>query len=156
MNTKISCPECGSSSCKSLRAAYMGGTRDTQRSYSGVGATARGSVGGYVASSSGVSQSRLVQSCAPPVQPVNRAGSYVAAVMIALPLCGAWAFSSSGASAGAGFWSGVVVGALLGLWAYLGASKDYRAKLMQHQTTMATYESSWVCFKCAHVWEGRE
>jgi hypothetical protein len=153
VNIKVSCPDCGSSSCKSLLAAYMGGTRDTQRKYSGIGGTARGSVGGYVGSSSGVSRSRLAQSCAPPTQPVNKAGSYVFAVMIVLPLCGAWAFSDSGASASAGFWTGVVVGALLGVWAYFGASKDYRAKLQLHKAAVATYEHSWVCFKCAHVWE---
>jgi len=73
--------------------------------------------------------------------------------MIVLPLGGAWAFSDSGASAGTGFWTGVFVGALLGIWAYFGASKDYRTKLQLHKTAVATYEHSWVCFKCAHVWE---
>ena len=74
-------------------------------------------------------------------------------LMVVLSICGALAFYQYDMSIVTGFWSGATVGGFLGVWVYQSVTRDYRAKLAEHQVALTTYERSWVCFKCAHVWE---
>jgi hypothetical protein len=158
----LQCPDCGSARIRSKAAVYMAGTRDSHRSYRGGGMTSHGNLAGFIASSDGLTSSRLAAACAPPDSPPPRVS------LFGLIAAGFAAFASAFLSFGVPFAlvldharNGLCIGAIAGvLWASLRivsladrTGERWERSRDEYVRAQSAYHKTFICLTCLHEWQ---